>query len=123
LKGESGFPDFVVLGREKIDLYNGMSVYPLELENRITDIDGVKHAIIISGDSKVHDGYKTVYLFVVPEEGIDLEKFSSEIKDKIKKVLLEEEMPEQVHVIPSKPISHFKVNKKVLRKNYCIDNK
>jgi len=112
-----------VLGREKIDLYNGMSVYPLELENRITDIDGVKHAIIISGDSKVHDGYKTVYLFVVPEEGIDLEKFSSEIKDKIKKVLLEEEMPEQVHVIPSKPISHFKVNKKVLRKNYCIDNK
>lgn len=109
-----------VLGREKVELHNGMNVYPLELENRITDIEGVKHAIIISGDSKEHLGYQTTYLFIVPEEGTNLELFKKEIEDKLKGVLLEEELPEQIHMIPNKPISHFKVNRKVLRRDYNI---
>jgi hypothetical protein len=75
-----------------------MNVYPLELENRITDIEGVKHAIIISGDSKEHLGYQTTYLFIVPEEGTNLELFKKEIEDKLKGVLLEEELPEQIHM-------------------------
>jgi len=109
-----------VLGREKIELYNGIIVYPLELENRITDIEGVKHAIIISGNSKKNEGYQTIYLFIVPEENIDLDLFSKEIEEKLRSVLLEKEMPEQVHIIPSKPISHFKVNRKILRRDYNI---
>ena len=115
---QDGF--LVVLGREKIKLHNGEFVYPLELENRITNIEGVKNAIIVSGDSKKYEGFKTVYLFIVPEEGIDLELFSSGFEENLKSVLLDVELPEQVYIIPSKPIAHFKVNRKILRKDYNI---
>lgn len=113
---EDGF--LFVLGREKIELFNGMNVYPLELENRITDIEGVKNAIIVSGNSKIHERFQTIYLFIVPEENVNLEL--SDIKEKLKSVLLEEELPEEIHIIPSKPISHFKVNRKVLRRDFNI---
>lgn len=115
---QDGF--LVVLGREKIKLHNGEFVYPLELENRITNIEGVKNAIIVSGDSKKYEGFKTVYLFIVPEEDIDLELFSSGFEENLKSVLLDVELPEQVYIIPSKPIAHFKVNRKILRKDYNI---
>lgn len=120
--GDLGFINndgfLVVLGREKIDLYNGKTVYPLELENRITNIDVVKSATVVSGNSKKNEGFQAVYLFIVLEEGIDLEL--KELEGRIKKELLLEEMPEEIHIISSKPISHFKVNKKVLRRDYNI---
>ena len=38
----------------------------------------------------------------------------------LKEVLLEEEMPEDTYIIDSKPITHFKVDRKVLRREYNI---
>lgn len=115
---ENGF--VFVLGREKIKIYNNQFVYPLELENKISDIEGVKNAIIVSGDSKIHEGYQAPYLFVVPMEGITCERLSYLVEEKLKDILKEEELPERVYSIDFKPVSHFKVDKKVLRRNYNI---
>ena len=109
-----------VFGREGIKVYNDKVVYPLVIENKVSDLDGVKTAIIVSGDSNIHEGYQTPYLFIVPMDNVDCEKMLLEIENELKKVLLEEEMPEETYIIDSKPVTHFKVDRKVLRKEYNI---
>lgn len=109
-----------VFGREGIKVYSEKIVYPLIIENKVSDIEGVKNAIIVSGDSYFHEGYQAPYLFIVPMDGVDSIKLLSEIEDKLKDVLLEEEIPEDTYVINSKPITHFKVDRKVLRREYNI---
>lgn len=109
-----------VLGREGIKVYNDKIVYPLELENRITDLEGIRNAIIVSGDSYFHKGYQTPYLFIVPMDDVDYEKMLVEIEEQLREILLEEEMPEDVYIIDSKPVKHFKVDRKVLRREYNI---
>lgn len=109
-----------VFGREGIRVYSDKTVYPLIIENKVSSIDGVKTAIIVSGDSRVHDGYQAPYLFIVPMEGIDKEELLINVNKVLNSVLLDEEMPDEVHVIDSKPIVHFKVDRKLLRKKYNI---
>lgn len=109
-----------VLGREKIKVYGDNFVFPLELENRITDLECVKNAVIVSGDSNVHEGYQATYLFIVPMEGVNKETLLLEIERELQKVLENYEMPEETHIIDSKPISHFKVDRKLLRRKYNI---
>lgn len=109
-----------VFGREGIKVYSDKVVYPLIIENKVSNLDGVKNAIIVSGDSYEHEGYQAPYLFIVPLEGVDHDKLLSEIESMLKEVLLEEEMPEDTYIIDSKPITHFKVDRKVLRKEYNI---
>lgn len=109
-----------VFGREGIKVHLNETVYPLVIENKVTDIEGVKTAIIVSGDSKKNNNYQGVYLFIVPEENYDIEKLSNEIEIKLKEVLKKEELPEETYIIKEKPISHFKVDRKILRKEYKI---
>ena len=109
-----------VFGREGIRVYSDKLVYPLIIENKVSDIKGVKNAIIVSGVSYEYEGYQAPYLFVVPMNDIDGLELLSEIEDKLKEILLEEEIPEDVYIIDSKPITHFKVDRKVLRKEYNI---
>ena len=112
-----------VYGREGIKVYSDKIVYPLIIENKVSDLDGVKNAIIVSGDSYFHDGYQAPYLFIVPMDGVDCNKLLSEVELMLKNILLEEEMPEDIYIIDSKPIIHFKVDRKVLRKEYNITTK
>lgn len=109
-----------VLGREVIKVYNDKFVYPLMLENKIADIDGVKNAIIVSGGSNIHEGYQTPYLFIVPTEGTDYKELLTRIEEQLKDILNQEEMPEKTYIIDTKPVSHFKVDRKILRKKYNI---
>jgi len=109
-----------VFGREGIKVYSERTVYPLIIENKVSDIDGVKNAIIVSGDSNLHQGYQTPYLFIVPMEGVDPFKLLQNIESELKNILLEEEMPEDTFIIDSKPVTHFKVDRKVLRREYNI---
>ena len=109
-----------VFGREGIKIFSNKIVYPLIIENKISDIEGVKNAIIVSGDSKKHPMYQAPYLFVVPMEGIDYSQLASKINDQLPNILLPEEMPEEVRLIDTKPITHFKVDKKLLRRKYNI---
>lgn len=109
-----------VFGREGIKVHLNKNVYPLVIENKVTDLDGVKTAIIVSGDSKKNKGHRAPYLFIVPEENVDKEILACNIEDQLKNVLLEEEIPEETYIIDEKPISHFKVDRKVLRREYKI---
>ena len=109
-----------VFGREGIKVYSDKVVYPLIIENKVSDIDGVKNAIIVSGDSYEHQGYQTPYLFIVPMDGVDCEKLLYSIEEQLKNILLEEEIPEDTYIIDSKPVTHFKVDRKVLRREYNI---
>ena len=49
-------------------------------------------------------------------EGIDKEELLINVNEVLNSVLLDEEMPDEVHVIDSKPIVHFKVDRKLLCK-------
>jgi len=109
-----------VFGREGIKVYHDKKVYPLVIENKVTDIEGVKTAIIVSGDSKQHPGYQATYLFVVPFENTKLEELLPRLEVELKTALLPEEQPEELHLIAEKPVSHFKVDRKILRKNFHI---
>jgi acyl-CoA synthetase (AMP-forming)/AMP-acid ligase II len=109
-----------VFGREGIRVYMDKVVYPLVIENKVSSIEGVKTAIIVSGDSRVYEGYQAPYLFIVPMEGVNQQELLDSVNETLKTVLLEEEMPDEVHVIDSKPIVHFKVDRKLLRKKYNI---
>ena len=84
------------------------------------DLDGIKSAIVVSGDSLKHESYQSPYLFIVKEEDADYNELLVKIEDMLKSVLQEEEYPEQVYFIDNKPIAHFKVDRKLLRKKYNI---
>lgn len=109
-----------VLGREGIRTHWGKSVYPLVIENKVSNIDGVKTAIILSGDSTQYASCQAPYLFIVPEENADQKALKDQIGELLKSVLDKEEYPEKIYFIDHKPISHFKVDKKRLRKEYNI---
>ena len=109
-----------VLGREGIKVYSDKIVYGLTIENKVMDLDGIKSAIVVSGDSLKHESYQSPYLFIVKEEDADYNELLVKIEDMLKSVLQEEEYPEQVYFIDNKPIAHFKVDRKLLRKKYNI---
>ncbi len=109
-----------VFGREGIHVHPGKTIYPLIVENKISDIPGVQNAIIVSGDSREHTDFQAAYLFIVPFQDVNHEEFMANIEEKLRSVLQPEEMPEKVWLLDSKPVTHFKVDRKWLRKEYGI---
>ena len=61
-------------------------------------------------------------IFLHMEDSANTDLLVDKIKTEIKNMFLEE-TPEQIYFIPEKPISHFKVNRKVLRRDYNISTK
>lgn len=109
-----------VFGREGIHVHPGKTIYPLIVENKVSDIPGVKNAIIVSGDSREHTDFQAAYLFIVPFKEVNHEEFMANIEEQLRSVLQPEEMPEKVWLLDSKPVTHFKVDRKWLRKEYGI---
>lgn len=109
-----------VLGRKGIKVYPNKNVFPLNIENKISLIDGVKEAIIVSGSDKENQGFEVPYLFIVPEKDISISKLLTNIKFLIDKELQKEEKPKEIFLIDKKPIKKFKTDRKSLQKKYKL---
>lgn len=122
--GDTGFmtPEglLFVLGRKGLNIYPDKVVFPLGVENKILEFDGIKDAVIVSGDDKEHSGYEVPYLFIVLENKQNEEMIINGLKEYIKTALAEEEQPRDIFVIDKKPRSRFKTDRKRLQKEYDL---
>ena len=122
--GDTGFmtPEglLFVLGRKGLNIYPDKMVFPLGIENKILAFDGIKDAVVVSGNDKEHSGYEVPYLFVVLENKQNEEMIINGLKEYIKTGLTKEEQPRDIFVIDKKPISHFKTDRKYLQKEYNL---
>lgn len=109
-----------VLGRTGIKIYPNKIVFPLNIENKIVSISGVKDAIVVSGKDAKNESYELPYLFIIPEKGVNTAKLLTEINQFIDEKLLIEEKPENIYFIDKKPISKFKTDRKILQKEYHL---
>ena len=109
-----------VLGRERIEVYPNKFIFPLDIENKIASVDGVKDAIVVSGKNNDDAKLKVPYLFIVPEKNISIGELLVKVNDLINTELLLEQKPKELFVIDEKPMSKFKVDKKALQKKYNL---
>lgn len=109
-----------VLGRNGINVYPDKVVYPLPVENKILALQGLKDAIIVTGNDADHDGFEKLYLFVVLEEDCAEATVIPELEKHIKNALLPEERPARIFVIDKKPIRGFKTDRKYLKERYSL---
>lgn len=109
-----------VLGRERITISSEKAVFPLEIENKVASIDGVKDAIVVSGKNRDDERFEVPYLFVVPNMGISESELLHKVNAFIAVELPPEQRPKSVFVIYKKPISKFKVDRKALQKEFKL---
>lgn len=110
-----------VLGRSAIKIFPNNMVFPLNLENKILSIDGVKDAIIVSGVDKENIGYEVPYLFIVPEENSNIDNLLTKVAEFIDSELSNEEKPKAIFSIDKTPINKFKTDRRVLQKKYNLN--
>ena len=122
--GDTGFmtPEglLFVLGRKGLNIYPDKSIFPLGLENKILEFEGIKDAIIVSGTDKEHEGYEVPYLFIVPENDVATTELICGLKKFIKTALSPEEQPKDIFIIDKRPMSRFKTDRKFLQKEYGL---
>ncbi len=122
--GDYGFVDtnglLSTLGRDKIKTYPEGEAYGLNIENKMCTMPGVKDAIVVVGKDEEHEGYNKIYVFLVPNQEEDKELIEANLEQYMSEHLQPHEMPAGVHIIDKKPISKFKTDRKILKKNYHI---
>ena len=122
--GDYGFVDtnglLFTLGRDKIKKFPEGEAYGLNIENKMCTMPGVKEAIVVVGTDEEHEGYNKIYLFLIPNSEDDKELILESLPQYMNENLLPNEMPNGVHIIDKKPISKFKTDRKILKKNYHI---
>ena len=109
-----------VLGRKGIMVHPGNVIFPLEIENRITSIEGVKDAVVVSGKDINNENFEVPYLFIIPEKEIEIEQLLNKINIIIKEEFTLYQKPKDIFVIDNKPINNFKVDRKILQKKYNL---
>ena len=109
-----------VLGRKGIRVYPDKTVFPIEIENKVTSIEGVKDAVIVSGKDINNVEFEVPYLFIIPEKNISVVELLSRVNSLIDEELLSEQKPKDIFVIDEKPIDKFKVDRKILQKNTIL---
>ncbi len=109
-----------VLGRKGIKVYPDTVVFPLEIENKIISIDGIKDVVIVPGTDTNNKDYEVPYLFVVPEKNVSVGELLIKIDNLIKKELSFQQRPKEIFIIDEKPIDKFKVDRKILQKKYNL---
>lgn len=107
-----------VLGRKGIKIYPDKEVFPLEIENKVVSVDGVKEAIIVTGKNPDNLEFEVPYLFIVPEKNTEKNVVLKNINSFCDKELLQEEKPVDIYFIDQKPIRKFKTDKIGLQKEY-----
>ena len=75
---------------------------------------------VYSGKDSDNKDFEVPYLFIVPEKNISIGELLVKVNNLIKEELSLEEKPKDVFVINEKPISKFKVDRKVLQKKYNL---
>jgi len=109
-----------VLGREGIRVYYDKVVFPLEIENKVASLEGVKDAIVVSGKNNKNKEFSAPYLFIVPEKGISISELLIKTNNFINAEFPLIQRPEEVFIIDEKPIKKSKVDKKLLQKKYNL---
>lgn len=109
-----------VLGRERIQVSSDKFVFPLEIEDKIASVDGVKDAVIVSGKDKNGTEFRVPYLFIVPEKGMSESELLTRVNAFIATELSPEQKPKSVFIIEKKPISKFKVDRKALQQKFNL---
>lgn len=113
-----------VLGRESIQINDEIQVFASVLENRVSMIEGVRDAIVVSGDNPQNLSYQVPYLFVVPEKNLDVNRLKIKIYDEMLKSFSREELPYETYFIDEKPISKgLKTDRSYLQKKYNLKRK
>lgn len=57
-----------VLGRKEIKIFPDKAVYPINVENKVLMVPGIKEAILVSGNDSVNTVFELPYLFVVTDK-------------------------------------------------------
>ena len=109
-----------VLGRKGIKVFPDNLIFPLEIENKISSINGVKDAVVVSGKDIENVNFEVPYLFVVPEKDSSIGEMLIKINELINNELRKEQKPKEVFIIDDKPMSNFKVDRKILQKQYKL---
>lgn len=109
-----------VLGRKGINVYPDKLVFPLEIENKVVSIEGVKDAIIVPGEDHDNKSFEVPYLFIVPENDVIIEELLIKVNNLIDQELSYAQKPKGLYVIDKKPIKNFKVDRMVLQKKYNL---
>ena len=99
-----------ILGRGYTDRFGGGHLFMMRMESRVVEAPGVKDGFFCFVPDQEHEGYFVPYLFVILEDGKNLE----DVKPGILATLEEYEYPEEITVIKERPYFHFKTNRKEL---------
>lgn len=109
-----------VLGRKGIKVYPDSVIFPLEIENKIISIEGIKDVVIVPGTDTNNKEFEVPYLFVVPEKNVSTGELLVKINTLINEELSLQQKPKEVFIIDEKPIDKFKVDRKILQKKYNL---
>lgn len=85
-------------------------LFPLEMENRVAEIPGVKDNIFIVVPDAEHPGFHLPYAYVVLEEDAKFE----DVEKAIYEALDIHQQPVKITVLSERPYFHFKTNRKGL---------
>lgn len=99
-----------VLSRGLQERFGGGYMLLLPMENKVVEIAGIWDGFFVNVPDKEHEGYFLPYLYVVLEEGVDLEDVRGAIND----ALEPHERPVQITVIKERPYFHFKTDRRGL---------
>ena len=102
--------EVIVLSRGQDQRYGGGYLYPLRMENKAVETPGIYDCFFINVPDEEHEGYVLPYLYVILDEGADLDS----IREELKKNLESYEYPIEIKVIKERKYFHFKTNKRQL---------
>ena len=97
------------LTRGEAPRYGGGDLATLPMENCVADanIDGIDDEFFVVVPDDKHDGYYLPYLYLMLEEGYDIE----DVEKKVRASLDAHMQPAQIIQLPERPFFHFKTNR------------
>ncbi len=99
-----------ITGRGYPERYGGGNLFMMRMESRMVEAQGVKDGFFCFVPDREHEGYFEPHLFVILDEGKNLE----EVEPAILAALEKHEYPVKIYVITERPYFHFKTNRKEL---------
>ena len=90
--------------------FGGGYLYTTIMENKVIEVPGLADCFYVIVPDKDHEGYFLPYLYIVPENGVEL----ADVEDKIRARVLEHEQPVEIFVVEKREYFHFKTNRRIL---------
>lgn len=112
--GDHGFfndkGELTVVCRGLEKTYMGGNLHMMHMENKVIGIKGIEDCFFMSVPDHKHEGYKRAWMYLIMEDGADLEA----IKEEMKNCLEPFEYPEKIKLIEERPWFHFKTARRVI---------